>query len=124
MKIERMIYINIKNNKTLNLIIILCSLLLPILSIIYVIHPSRLFDPFRVLWVGFYSSIIMITCFEKKTINKILIGINICFIFFVFVLSLMGGIQGILATFIRMLFPFISEEWLWGVIVKILPLNY
>lgn len=113
-----------KNNKLVNLIVLLCSFVLPVLFLLSFFYYSNLLDPFKFLWIGFYSSIIMMKYFEKKTIYRVMIRINIFFIFFTFVLSLMGGLQSVLLTFIKMIIPFIPADWLWDVIVKVWPVNY
>lgn len=113
----------IQNNKLLKLVIIFSSLILPISFLVAMmeIDIDIFTNPYIYLWIGFYDSILLITCFEKRLFSNLLIIINILTVLFLLFLSIMGGIQGLITTSIKMIFPFIPYQWLWDLIVNILP---
>ena len=123
-KISISSFINIiQNNKLLKLIIIFSSLILPTSFLMAMMNTDiNIFtNPYIYLWIGFYDSILLITCFQTKLLNKVLIIINILTVLFLLFLSIMGGIQGFITTLIKMIFPFIPHQWLWDLVIHILP---
>lgn len=113
----------IQNNKLLKLVIIFSSLILPTSFLMAMMNTDiNIFtNPYMYLWIGFYDSVLLITCFEKRSLNNVLIIINILTVSFLLFLSIMGGIQGLITTLIKMIFPFIPYQWLWDLVVHVLP---
>jgi len=107
----------VEDNKTLKLIIIISSLVLPIIALLNALGfagtmDSEFFVFFNWIWIGFYSSIFSIIFLKKNIWIKLLIVINILIVLFALVSSFLAGIPGLLYMLIKMLVPFIPDKWI------------
>ncbi|MBS4539573.1 hypothetical protein GOQ27_13950 [Clostridium sp. D2Q-11] len=105
----------IQKNIFLKLIIIISTLIYPtifLLDITDILSIEFLNPMFSTMWIGFYSSIILMYFVGVSLINILLVLINVCIILFFMFASLMGGIEGPLALTIKMILPFIPLDWL------------
>ncbi len=104
----------IQENKILKLTIIISSLILPIVFILNAtgIINNDIFNFYSSLWIGFYSTLFLILFIEKKIIIVALIIINVGILIFALVGSLLAGIEGLLYMLIKMILPFIPDNWI------------
>lgn len=105
---------NIQENKMLKLIILISSLILPIIFILNAagILNNDVFNFYSFLWVGFYSTIFLFLFIDKKAVIVVLIVFNILILIFALIGSLLAGLNGLLLVTIKMILPFIPEQWI------------
>lgn len=104
----------IQTNKTLKLIIIIASLILPIVSLLNIIGAvdNEFLVFFNWLWIGFYSTIFSILFLKKNIWIILIIVINVGIIIFALIGSLLAGIPGLLYMIIKILIPLIPDQWI------------
>lgn len=105
---------NIRNNKTFHFIILIANLILPIIALINAtgLTNNEAFIFFNWLWIGFYSSLLTILFVPKKTFRILLVVINIAILIFALVSSFLAGLNGLFFIIIKMLVPFIPDDWI------------
>ncbi|WP_041701480.1 hypothetical protein [Gottschalkia acidurici] len=106
--------INIQNNKIISSIVLILNLIYPVILILNMnnIGIDSDLNFYSCLWVGFYSSIFSIVFVKKDIVSTSLIIINMFIVSFTLIISLMGGILGLLSTIIMMIFPFTPDRWI------------
>lgn len=123
----RLIKKTINENKVLKLVILIASVSFPLILIgnmtgIISIDYVNFIDT---LWIGFYSSIILIFFVDSEPLYsfKTLLFIpNFIAVLFVITFSLMGGVEALLSTIIKMVLPFLAYESIKDFIFNILGL--
>ncbi|MBS4537103.1 hypothetical protein GOQ27_01435 [Clostridium sp. D2Q-11] len=104
----------IQKNKFLKVIIMILPLIYPTIFVLNIngILSNELFNPIPLVWIGFYSSIILIYFLGLNLINILLVLINVCIILILMFISMMGGVGAPLSLTIKMILPFIPLHWL------------
>ncbi|NBI08302.1 hypothetical protein D3Z33_15725 [Senegalia massiliensis] len=108
---------SIQENIFLKLIIIISTLIYPTIFVLDILDmlgiiSIEIFSPVYLMWVGFYSSIILIYFVGINLINILLVLINVCVTLFIMFGFLMGGIGAVLGITIKMILPFIPFSWI------------
>ena len=103
--------LNIENNKPACIAILLFSIIYPCFNIAIflfdIVDPPMLLSPYNLLWIGFYAIIANIILLNRHTVRGIiLIAINAASMFLWYLVSLMGGIGGILMSLKCSIIPF------------------
>ncbi|NLY37203.1 MAG: hypothetical protein GX046_08225 [Tissierellia bacterium] len=104
----------IRSNNTLKLFVMLSSLVLPIVFLLSAtgIVDSDFFGIYNWLWIGFYSTAFLLLFFKKNAVNVVLIIINLAIILFGLIGSFLAGFNGFFYVIIKMLVPFIPDNWI------------
>ena len=67
-------------------------------------------NPYYVLWISFYACVLLIWACNEKTfeqiVNVLLVGLNVSILAIWCFASLMGGLSGLLITFVVLITPF------------------
>ncbi|WP_130807083.1 hypothetical protein [Senegalia massiliensis] len=105
---------SIQDSIFLKLIIMISALIYPTIFALGFngIISIEILNPMLLMWIGFYSSIILIYFVSINPINILLVIINVCIILFLMFISMMGGSGAPWALIIKMILPIIPFSWI------------
>ncbi|WP_331654389.1 GNAT family N-acetyltransferase [Aminipila sp.] len=116
----------LRSNKILKAISLIVALILPISTLLYIPLIMENYDflnPYNYLWAGFYGSILVFIFYKSKLLKGTIISLNILLLLCLLFFSLMGGIQGLTTSIIRMVLPLIPYKVAMGFSIQIFPLS-
>lgn len=116
----------LRNNKILKGFSLIVALILPISTLLYIPLIMENYDflnPYNYLWAGFYGSILVFNFYKRKLVKGVIISLNILMLLCLLFFSLMGGIQGLTTSIIRMVLPIIPHSAALDFSILIFPLS-
>lgn len=113
-----------RENKILKCISLIVAFILPISAMVFIPFIMTSYDflnPYNYLWAGFYGSILVCIYYKSKFLKGVIVSLNLLILLFLLFFSLMGGIQGLTSSIIRMVLPFIPYQAVWDFSIFIFP---
>lgn len=87
---------------------IIMSLIVPILGVLILANVDFKFNPFNLLWCGFYGCIIVCFLVKSKIYKAAAIILNLSVMVWFGIGSLMGGLYGLMLYLLHIIIPFFS----------------
>ncbi|NBI06579.1 hypothetical protein [Senegalia massiliensis] len=105
---------SIQDSIFLKLIIMISALIYPTIFVLGFngILNMEILNPMLLMWIGFYTSIILIYFVGISLINILIVLINVFIILFLMFVSMMGGSGVPWALIIKMILPIIPFSWI------------